>query len=160
MGTMASQITSLTSVYSTVYSDADRRKHQSSASLTSVGEIRRGPVNPPNKWPVARKKVSIGWRHHGYTWFCPKLLDCSRFPNKFCLTRRYFSRCLTKYGNRQYLVAPFCLMTRLISRLVSMLISWKLVLFPSDHCLIHMGQVTKVGLSCYLVLLSVDSKIR
>ena len=33
MTTMSSQITSLTVVYSTVYSDADQRKHQSSASL-------------------------------------------------------------------------------------------------------------------------------
>ena len=36
MTTMASQITSLTVVYSTVYSDADQRKHQSSASLAFV----------------------------------------------------------------------------------------------------------------------------
>ena len=36
MGTMASQITSLTIVYSTVYSGADQRKHQSSASLAFV----------------------------------------------------------------------------------------------------------------------------
>ena len=43
----ASQITSLTIVYSTVYSDADQRKHQSSASL--------GPLNSPHKWPVTRK---------------------------------------------------------------------------------------------------------
>ena len=33
MGTMASQITSLTIVYSTVYSDVDQRKHQSSVLL-------------------------------------------------------------------------------------------------------------------------------
>ena len=33
MGTMASQITSLTSVYSTVYSGADQRERQSSASV-------------------------------------------------------------------------------------------------------------------------------
>ena len=33
MTTMVSQITSLTIVYSTVYSGADQRKHQSSASL-------------------------------------------------------------------------------------------------------------------------------
>ena len=33
MGAIASQITSLTIVYSTVYSDADQRKHESSASL-------------------------------------------------------------------------------------------------------------------------------
>ena len=36
MGTMASQITSLTIVYSTVYSGADQRKRQSSASLAFV----------------------------------------------------------------------------------------------------------------------------
>ena len=36
MTTMASQITNLTVVYSTIYSDADQRKHQSSASLTFV----------------------------------------------------------------------------------------------------------------------------
>ena len=51
MGMMASQITSLTIVYSTVYSDADQRKHQCSASLAFV----RGPVNSPHKWPVTRK---------------------------------------------------------------------------------------------------------
>ena len=54
-GAMASQITSLTIVYSTVYSDADQRKHQSSASLAIVRGIHRGPVNSPHKWPVTRK---------------------------------------------------------------------------------------------------------
>ena len=39
MGAMASQITSLTIVYSTVYSGADQRKHQSSASLAFVWGI-------------------------------------------------------------------------------------------------------------------------
>ena len=52
---MASQITSLTIVYSIVYSDADQRKHQSSASLAFVWGIHRGPVNSPHKWPVTRK---------------------------------------------------------------------------------------------------------
>ena len=42
MGTMASQITSLTIVYSTVYSGAHQRKHQSSASLAFVRGIHRG----------------------------------------------------------------------------------------------------------------------
>ena len=51
MGAIASQITSLTIVYSIVYSDADQRKHQSSAPLAFV----RGPVNSPHKWPVTRK---------------------------------------------------------------------------------------------------------
>ena len=41
MGAIASQITSLTIVYSIVYSDADQRKHQSSASLAFVRGIHR-----------------------------------------------------------------------------------------------------------------------
>ena len=56
MGAIASQITSLTIVYSIVYSDADQRKHQSSASLAFVRGIHRGPVNSPHKWPVTRKR--------------------------------------------------------------------------------------------------------
>ena len=59
IGTMASQITSLTIVYSTVYSDADQRKYQSSASLAFVREIHRGPVNSPHKWPVTRKMFAF-----------------------------------------------------------------------------------------------------
>ena len=55
MTTIASQITSLTVVYSTVYSDVDQSKHQSSASLAIVWWIHRGPVNSPHKWPVTRK---------------------------------------------------------------------------------------------------------
>ena len=55
MGTIASQITSLAIVYSTVYSDADQRKHQSSVSLAFVRGIHRIPVNSPHKWPVTRK---------------------------------------------------------------------------------------------------------
>ena len=55
MGAMASQITSLTIVYSTVYSDADERKHQSSASLVFVRGIQRSPVNSPHKGSVTRK---------------------------------------------------------------------------------------------------------
>ena len=55
MGAMAYQITSLTIVYSTVYSSADQRKHQSSASLAFVRGIHRSPVNSPHKRPVTRK---------------------------------------------------------------------------------------------------------
>ena len=55
MNTVASQITILTIVYLTVYSDVDQRKHQSSTSLAFVRVIRRGPVNSPHKWPVTRK---------------------------------------------------------------------------------------------------------
>ena len=46
MGAMASQITNLTIVYSTVHSGADNRKHQSSASLPFAG---KSPVTGDNK---------------------------------------------------------------------------------------------------------------
>ena len=55
MTMLASQITSLTVVYSIVYSGVNQRKHQSPASLAFVREIHRGPVNFPHKWPVTRK---------------------------------------------------------------------------------------------------------
>ena len=48
MGTMASQIASLIIVYSTVYSGADQRKHQSSASRAICSPV-------PHKWSVTRK---------------------------------------------------------------------------------------------------------
>ena len=55
MSVIASQITSLTIVYSSVYSGADQRKHQRSASLPFVRGIHRWPVNSPHKGPVTRK---------------------------------------------------------------------------------------------------------
>ena len=55
LSAMASQITSLTIVYSNVYSGADQRKHQSSASLASVRGIHRWPANSTHKEPVTRK---------------------------------------------------------------------------------------------------------
>ena len=54
MSVMASQITTLTSVYSTVCLGADQRKYQSSASLAFMREIHRWPVNFPHKGPVTR----------------------------------------------------------------------------------------------------------
>ena len=59
MGTMASQITSLTIVYWTVHSGADQRKHQSSVSLAFVRGSQRWPVNPPHKWPVTWKMFPL-----------------------------------------------------------------------------------------------------
>ena len=55
MTTIASEITSLTSVYSTVYSDADQRKHQSSASLAFVWGIHRDRWIPRTKGQLRGK---------------------------------------------------------------------------------------------------------
>ena len=55
MGAMASHFTSLTVVYSSVYSGADQTEHQSSLSLAFVGGIHRWPVNSPHKWPLTQR---------------------------------------------------------------------------------------------------------
>ena len=55
MTTMASQITSLTVVYSTVYWDADQRKHQSYASLAFVWGIHRDRWIPHTKGQLRGK---------------------------------------------------------------------------------------------------------
>ena len=55
MGAMASQITGVSIVYSTVCLGVDQRKHQSSASLTFVRGINQWRVNSPHKRPVTRK---------------------------------------------------------------------------------------------------------
>ena len=63
MTIMASQITSLTVIYSNVYSDADQRKHQSSTSLAFVWGIHRDRWIPRTKGQLCGN-VSIWWRHH------------------------------------------------------------------------------------------------
>ena len=55
MTAMVSQITGVSIVYSTVWSGADQRKRQSSASLAFMRGIHRWPVNSPHKRPVTRK---------------------------------------------------------------------------------------------------------
>ena len=59
MSTLASRITSLTIVCSTVYSGANQRKHQSCASLAFpvTGEF-------PAQMASNAENVSIWWRHH------------------------------------------------------------------------------------------------
>ena len=71
MGAMASQITSLTTVYSIVYLSADQRKHQSSALLAFVMGIHRRPVNTPHKWRVKRKMFpfdDVNMKAWGFIW--------------------------------------------------------------------------------------------
>ena len=74
MTTMASQITSLMVVYSTVYSDADQRKHQSSTSLAFVWEIHR------DRWILRTKGQLRGKYFHLMTssWVFPSQLRRKR----------------------------------------------------------------------------------
>ena len=65
MTTMASQITSLTIVCSTVSSGADQRKHQSSASLAFVWGLSPVTGEFPTQRASNAENVSTWWRHHG-----------------------------------------------------------------------------------------------
>ena len=65
MGAMASQITSLTIVNSIVYSDADKKKHQSSASLALCGEFTGDPWIPRTNGQLRGKcfhLMTSSWR--------------------------------------------------------------------------------------------------
>ena len=64
MGAIASQITSPTSVYSTVYSDADQRKHQSPALLALCVGNSPGTGEFSAHMASNAENVSIWWRHH------------------------------------------------------------------------------------------------
>ena len=57
MKAMASEITDVSIVCSTVCSGADRRKHQSSPSRAFVRGVHRWPVDSPHKGPVTRSVI-------------------------------------------------------------------------------------------------------
>ena len=98
MSTIASQITSLTIVYSTVYSGADQRKHQSSASLAFVWGIHRGPVNSPRKWPVTRKLFPFDDVIMSYSIFLPVLCCASQgIPVACCVALLWWNQVVTQY---------------------------------------------------------------
>ena len=72
MDTTASQITSLTIVYLTVYSVADQRKHQSSASLAFVrGTPHKGPVT----WKMFPFYDVIVWHCSSHHMIAPMLIN-------------------------------------------------------------------------------------
>ena len=102
MGAIASQITSFTIVYSTVYSDADQRKHQSSASLAFVIGIHRGPMNSPHKWPVTRKMFPFD-DVIMYIWVINNL-----FGHKVATYIRDLTVCLTNTQSGRPHIMCFC----------------------------------------------------
>ena len=99
MSVMAYQITSLTIVHSTVYSGADQRKHQSSASLAFVRGIHRWPVNSPHKGPVTRKMLPFDIVI--MIIFRPSIVEYHDF-NHFSVTRyrhsKLFCTCTVRRG--------------------------------------------------------------
>ena len=67
MGATASQITSPTIAYSTVYSDAGPRKHQSFASLAFVQGNSPGTGELPAQMASNAEIIFIWWHHHDVT---------------------------------------------------------------------------------------------
>ena len=63
MGAIASQITSLTIAYSTVYSDADQRNIKDPRHWPLCGEFTGTGEFPAQRASYA-ENVSIWWRHH------------------------------------------------------------------------------------------------
>ena len=72
MSAMASQITSITIVYSTIYSGADQRKHQSFCEGNS-------PMTSefPSQRASSAENVSIWWRYH-------EVRGCQTYPIVSC----------------------------------------------------------------------------
>ena len=104
LGAIASQVTNLTITCSTVYSDADQRKHQSSASLAFVRGIHRWPVNSPHKWPVTRKMFpfdDVIMRLQAGLQCCLKAIDANALGSA---CRIYFRDCPIKSRHNDNIV--------------------------------------------------------
>ena len=100
MSTLASQIISLTIVYSIVYSGTDQRKHQSSTSLAFVRGINQWPVNSPiqrasnaEMFPfddviikfddaLQRKHLAVPWLWHNIETLSVLLLATDGYPSQ------------------------------------------------------------------------------
>ena len=102
MSAMASQITSLTIVYSTFYSGADQREHQSSASLVFVRGIHRSLEN-----------VSIWWRHHG-VWESSMVEQGYIVQRTFSILCSKIKRCDRLYGNWKYFYQWFTISLQMV----------------------------------------------
>ena len=97
MTTIASQIISLMVIYSTVYSDADQRKHQSPTSLAFVWGIHRDRWFPAQMASYA-ENVSIWWRHHVFgTQPCQSIHTCR---NTLKSKLRFIKICRTDLATR------------------------------------------------------------
>ena len=102
MGAMASQITSLTIVYSATYSGADQRKCQTPRHWPLCGELTGDPWIPAQMASNA-ENVSIWWRHHdickknpisklGTLWFLILTVATEKlFPINTISSRRSFT---------------------------------------------------------------------
>ena len=114
MDAIASQITRLTIVYPTVYSDADQRKQHSSASLAFVRWIHRFPAQMASN----AENVSIWWRQHVEAW--------GALP----LTREYNATSMSQESN----INHDCFALRVgLATVIKMLSEWYIWLVLTGH---------------------------
>ena len=124
MTTTASQITSLTVVYSTVYSDADQRKHQSSASLAFVRGIHQDRWIPCTKGQLRGKcfhlmtscnnmtpdmlsRMGCRIARNNQTWYCKQ--NCNDDINSLAPSRLEWNFAEVNFSHIDWLVAEVSL---------------------------------------------------
>ena len=96
MSAVASQITDVPMVCTTVCSGTDQRKHQSSASLAFVRGIHRWSVNSAHKGPVTRKSLHLitsSWKLSFVVHFLHLTHHCSSNLNQLLLSFIFIFTC-------------------------------------------------------------------
>ena len=147
---MTSQITSLTIVYSTVYSGTDQRKHQSSATLAFVRGINRWPVNSPHKWPVTRKRfpfddvimwyiilqanvlrgilMKTRWRHD---------METHKAWLPLCEEIHHSPMVSSHAGSSMLWCFLFCLFKQVVKQTIELPVIWDAMILIWRHCNVH-----------------------
>ena len=146
MSAMASQITGVPIVYSTVCLGADPRKHQSSASLAFVRVIHRWPVNSPHKGPVTRasnaENASIWWRHHKPS------TSCRQKSGVLCQKKQVSRAGISKYIPRIMwrVIIYFCPWYHTISKQFFKALYWSMEKQTAQKCCKYIWDSTQSNL--------------
>ena len=125
MGATASQITGILIIYSTIFSGADQRKYQGSASLTFERGIHRSPVGSPHKGPVTRKCIYLMTSWCLWLWLIILKASCylNHAISEFFITKMTARIILTEIS------CKFIFFTLEIVGLVQW--TWKCILLPN-----------------------------
>ena len=113
MSPMASQMTGVPIVYSTVCSGANQRKHQNSSPLAFLRGIHRSPVNSPQRDSNA-ENVFLWWSHHvNMTVNLTSMFPAER--NRIGMTR-WTPRLLVSWAPSQYQKRRLFVRSRKVSK--------------------------------------------
>ena len=108
---------------SAVCSAADKKKHQSSASLAFVRGIHQSPVDSPHKGPITRNFFSTWWRYHIY---------CLKEINAILISIKKTRECsILNFASETFCAGPICLTRRGRDKMAAVLQStfreWKIM---------------------------------